>query len=278
MGLTAPNTPGAVRQPGAGGLVRVSGPSRIAETLIESLSSLRIPGEALPVLDVTVAPDGRAADGEIDGRLIWSIALSPAAPIVTLLGEIAGTLTTFLTRLLFIHAGVVAVGGRGMVLVGHSGAGKTSTVAALVRRGAAFLSDEVALLDPSTGVVMPFALPMAVKPWTRRAAGPLPPGRRITREGRIEFWLPRRLGGTVQLDTVVLLRRQEASACLSPLSRAAMLLALAEHASSFKQQHRIREAFSGFARLLRSARCVAFDAARPAAHADLLMPPGNRRA
>jgi hypothetical protein len=278
MGITTLKTRGVVRQPSAGGVVRFTGPARIAETLTGSLSCLRIPEEVLPVLDVTVTPDGRAADGKIDGRLIWSIALPPAAPIAMLLGEIAGTLTTFLTRLLFIHAGVVAFGGRGMVLVGHSGAGKTSTVAALVRTGAAFLSDEVALLDPATGVVMPFALPMAVKPWTRRAAGALPPGRSITREGGMEFWLPRNLGGTVTIDTFVLLRRQEPGPCLTPISSAAMLLALAEHASSFKQQHRVREAFSGFVRLLRSARCVAFDAARPAAHADLLVTLGNRSA
>ncbi len=262
----------------AGGLVRLTGPSRISATLIESLNRVRIPGEALPVFDVTVAPDSRAADGMVDGRLVWSLPLPADAPVSVLLGQIVGTLTTLLTRLLFVHAGAVEFAGRGVILVGRSGAGKTSTVATLVRKGAAYLSDEVALLDPATGVITPFALPMAVKPWTRSAAGSLPLGRRIAREGGTEFWLPRSLSGPVVVDTFVLLRGEEAGPRLTPISRAQMLLALADHASSFKQQHRVWDAFSGFARVLRNARCVALDTPRPAAHADLLVTLANRPA
>ena len=264
-------TVGVERRPAAGGLVRLAGPSRISATLIESLGRLRIPGDGLPVLDVTVAPDSRTADGLVEGRLVWSIGLPAGAPVSVLLGQIVGTLTTLLTRLLFIHAGVVAFAGRGMVLLGHSGAGKTSTVAALVRKGAAYLSDEVALLDPAMGTVAPFVLPMAVKPWTRRAARSLPVGRRIAAEEGVEFWLPHNLGGPVAVDTFVLLRGEAPGPRLTPISRARMLLAVSEHASSFKQQHRVREAFAGFARLLRNAQCVALDASCPAAHADLLV-------
>lgn len=264
--------------PPAGGLLRITGPAPISATLLESLRGVRIPDDSLPVLDVAVAPDARAAEGVVDGRLLWSVALPTDAPVSALLGQIVGTLTTLLTRLLFIHAGVVAIGGRGIILVGHSGAGKTSTVATLVRKGAAYLSDEVALLDPATGTVAPFGLPMAVKPWTRRAAGSLPIGRRITREGSVEFWLPRNLGGPVSVDTFVLLRGGTQGPRLTSISRAQMLLAISEHASSFKQQHRAREAFTGFARLLRSARCVALEAAPAAAHAEMLVTLAHRPA
>ncbi len=267
-----PETLGAARLPAAGGLVRLAGPARITTALVELLSTLSIPSEVLPILDVTTSPDGRTAEGIVDRRLLWSIALPTGAPIGTLLGQIVGTLTMLLTRLFFVHAGVVALQGRGMILVGESGAGKTSTVAALLRRGATYLSDEVALLDPATEAVIPFALPMAVKPWTRKVAGALPPGRRVAREGDVEFWLPRRLeAGPIRIDTFALLRHEESGTRLRPISRAALLLALAQHASSFKQQHRVHEVFAGFSKLLRNARCMVFETPRPATYADQLV-------
>lgn len=272
-----PEAPGAVRLPCVGGLVRLTGPGRVTTVLAESLSTLSIPREALPVLDVTLSPDARTADGVVDGRPMWSIALPAGALVGAVLGQIVGTLTTLLTRLLFVHAGVVAFDGRGMILVGESGAGKTSTVAALVRRGATYLSDEVALLDPEAGVVLPFALPMAVKPWTRKAAGVLPPGRTVLREGGVELWFPQRLEpAPVAIDMFILLHHDGRETRVKPISRAAMLLALARHASSFKQQHRVNAAFVGFSQLLRNARTMVFETPRPAAHADLLVTIGRQ--
>jgi hypothetical protein len=49
--------------------------------------------------------------------------------------------------LIFVHAGVVAHQGRALLLPGHSFAGKSTLVAALVRAGAEYYSDEFALLD-----------------------------------------------------------------------------------------------------------------------------------
>ena len=269
--------PGVVKLPCAGGLVRLTGPAPIATALADLLNSLRIPLDGLSVLDVILSPDSRTANGVVDGDPVWSIALPPRTPVATLAGQIVGTLTTFLTRLLFVHAGVVAIEGKGIVLVGESGAGKTSTVAALLRRGATYLSDEVALLDPAARVVMPFAVPMAIKPWTRKAAGALPPGRAVVSEDGVKFWLPNGIeSGPIAVDTFILLRRAERGACLSPISRAAMLLALAQHVSSFKQQHRLPQAFAGFARLLRNARCMVLAATRPAARVDLLLTLGHR--
>src|ERR1700730_6015394 len=136
MGVIHPGALGAVRVPCVGGRVRLTGPARTTEMLIALLSSLQIPTEILPPLDGTISPDARTAEGIVDGRLMWSIALPVDAPAGSLLGHIVGTLTTLLTQMLFVHAGVVALNGRGMILVGESGSGKTSTVAALLRRGA----------------------------------------------------------------------------------------------------------------------------------------------
>ena len=261
---------GAETSSAAGGLVRFTGPPRIAATLIESLSRLRIAGETSPILEVTVAPDARKAEGLVGGLPVWSITLPDGAAVSVLLGQITGTLATNLTRLLFVHAGAVSLADRGVIIVGHSGAGKTSTVAALIRKSAMYLSDEVALLDPAAGTVAPFALPMAVKPWTRNAAGSLPAGRCLARERGVEFWLPHHIGEAVPVETFVLLRAGQSGPRLTPISPAQMLLAISEHASSFKQQPRVREAFAGFARLLRRVRCVALETSRPAAHVDLL--------
>jgi hypothetical protein len=55
----------------------------------------------------------------------------------------------------FVHAGVVAWRGRGLVLPGVSFAGKSTLVAELVRAGATYYSDEFALVDRE-GLVHPF--------------------------------------------------------------------------------------------------------------------------
>ena len=63
---------------------------------------------------------------------------------------------------IFIHAGVVAVDDRAVVMPGRSFAGKTTLVAALVRRGAVYYSDEFAVVDRE-GLVHPFAKPLSLR-------------------------------------------------------------------------------------------------------------------
>jgi len=52
-----------------------------------------------------------------------------------------------------LHASAVALDGRGIAFVGHSGAGKTSVVTHLTSAGAALLTDDVLSLDVEDGVV-----------------------------------------------------------------------------------------------------------------------------
>jgi hypothetical protein len=63
---------------------------------------------------------------------------------------------------IFVHAGVVGHGGAAVLIPGSSYAGKTSLVAALVRAGAHYYSDEFAPLDPS-GLVHPFQKPLSIR-------------------------------------------------------------------------------------------------------------------
>lgn len=63
---------------------------------------------------------------------------------------------------IFVHAGVVAHGGRAIVIPGPSFSGKTTLVAELVRAGAQYYSDEFAVLDEQ-GLVHPYAKPLSMR-------------------------------------------------------------------------------------------------------------------
>jgi hypothetical protein len=65
-------------------------------------------------------------------------------------------------RRVFVHAGVVGWKGRAIVIPGRTMTGKTSLVAALLRLGAEYYSDEYAVLD-LRGRVHPFAKPLSIR-------------------------------------------------------------------------------------------------------------------
>jgi hypothetical protein len=62
----------------------------------------------------------------------------------------------------FVHAGVVGHRGRAIVIPGASFSGKTTLVAELVRAGAAYYSDEYAVLDEQ-GLVHPYPKPLSIR-------------------------------------------------------------------------------------------------------------------
>jgi hypothetical protein len=66
------------------------------------------------------------------------------------------------TEAIFVHAGVVETAGRAIVIPGRSRTGKTTLVAALVRAGAAYYSDEYAVIDHD-GRIHPFAKRLSVR-------------------------------------------------------------------------------------------------------------------
>jgi hypothetical protein len=70
---------------------------------------------------------------------------------------------------IFVHAGAVAHRGRAIVIPGHSFSGKSTLVAALVRAGATYYSDEYAVLD-DRGLVHPFARPLSIREPTSAGA------------------------------------------------------------------------------------------------------------
>lgn len=64
--------------------------------------------------------------------------------------------------LVFVHAGVVALGDRAILIPGVSFSGKSTLVAELVRAGATYYSDEYAVLD-SRGRTLPYAKPVSLR-------------------------------------------------------------------------------------------------------------------
>ena len=80
-------------------------------------------------------------------------------------------------RRVFVHAGVVGWQGKAILIPGSTLSGKTSLVAALLRAGATYYSDEYAVLD-ERGRVHPFPRPLSIRekegaPSTKRPAAEL---------------------------------------------------------------------------------------------------------
>jgi hypothetical protein len=133
-------------------------------------------------------------------------------------------------RRLFVHAGVVGWRGQAIVVPGRSHSGKSTLVAALLRAGATYYSDEYAVLD-DRGRVHPYAKPLSLRdredgkatPYRVEALGgrvgkqPLPIGLVIMSHYRPGVsWRPRLLspgqGALALLQHTVSARRQPATA------------------------------------------------------------------
>jgi len=107
---------------------------------------------------------------------------------------------------LFVHAGVVGWQGGAILIPGRTHTGKSSLVAALVRAGATYYSDEYAVLDDD-GLVHPFARALGIRDTLGRSrpvepaalgasVGDVPLPLRlviVTRYAAGAEWLPRRM-------------------------------------------------------------------------------------
>jgi hypothetical protein len=104
---------------------------------------------------------------------IWSVhldatrVLSTPAPSIAfsyLLWEANRQAIDATTDRVLVHASAAELDGGAIVLPGPMGAGKSTLVAALVRAGLGYLTDEVVALDPATGVIAPYAKYLSLDP------------------------------------------------------------------------------------------------------------------
>jgi hypothetical protein len=88
--------------------------------------------------------------------------LDTAAVVTTLESEIQLYLAERARGRIFVHAGVVAWDDGAIVIPGRSTSGKSTLVAALVRAGATYYSDEYAVLD-ARGRVHAYRIPLSLR-------------------------------------------------------------------------------------------------------------------
>jgi hypothetical protein len=119
------------------------------------------PTSASPDIVYTLRTDGDHYAICADARLISrSTELEPLLDLVE--SDLHFQVAVAARTRLFVHAGVVGWNGGAIVLPGRTHAGKSSLVAALVRAGATYYSDEYAVLDED-GFVHPFARALGMR-------------------------------------------------------------------------------------------------------------------
>jgi hypothetical protein len=111
--------------------------------------------------------------------------------------------------LLCLHAGVVAIDHRCLVIPGVSGTGKTTLTAAMLQAGLSYLSDEVLALDRTDFSVVGFARPLLMirEQWPVLGLPGEPPARDIEQPIRPDAF-GRTLRGFPAVTDVLLTRRR----------------------------------------------------------------------
>ena len=149
--------------------VRVCVNSRLALERIECLLPVGSRIERSPAADVLFSlsvADGVATD-DAPHRLYRGARLLQSSPdLERLLRRLESGLHSAVAAharsSLFVHAGVVGWQGRAILLPGSSMSGKSTLVAALLRAGAEYYSDEYAIID-TRGRVHPYARPLGLR-------------------------------------------------------------------------------------------------------------------
>ena len=88
-------------------------------------------------------------------------------PAELLLNFVVGVAQVAQPSMLFVHAGGVSVDGRGTLIIGRSGQGKSTTTSTLASRGHALLGDETVGLRPDTREVHAFRRTIKLRPGPR---------------------------------------------------------------------------------------------------------------
>jgi len=113
-------------------------------------------------LHYALRSDGAAGFDVVAGTSRVALSAELDVALAVLEAQIRAGIALRAAEAVFVHAGVVARRGRAVLVPGLSFSGKTTLVAALVRAGASYLSDEYAVLD-ADGRVHPYPKPLSVR-------------------------------------------------------------------------------------------------------------------
>ncbi len=169
---------------------------------------------------------------------------------------------------LIIHAAVVEHSGRALLLPAPPGAGKSTLCAGLISRGWRLLSDELALIDPGTGNLVPLPRPVSLKnrsidvirDFAQDAA--FSAIVRDTTKGSVAHMRPPakhvvRSKEEARPGWIVIPRyRPEARASLTPLPKARAFMQLADNAFNYALHG--RTGFDLLARIVDACSCYEF--------------------
>ena len=171
-----------------------------------------------------------------------------------------------------VHSAVVARHGRAVVLPAPSGSGKSTLCAALTLGGWRLLSDELALLDPATGAVLPIPRPISLKNASIDAIrafssdAVLGPAVHETTKGTVAHMKPSAASVMAASEParpawVVFPRYAPGAAAeMSPLSKAQAFMRLVDNAFNYDIQG--RRGFEALADMVDASGCFEFSYSR----------------
>jgi len=213
--------------------------------VLDAIQPLLPPGwVAAERQDAETAIELRDRSVLVDGEQVRRAGLS-GGRVAALDAVIRSRLGELAPRHVFVHAGVVAMHGSAIVLPGSTMAGKTTLVAALVKAGAEYLSDEFAVLDED-GLVHPYPKPLSIR---------LDPGRRKQTEVPIEMH-GGQVGGERVPVAVIAVTRFVPDAEWRPVSRTAAEGAMALLASALPARLRPAQTLTTLRRACANALVV----------------------
>jgi hypothetical protein len=147
-------------------LVRVQSHSLAARVRSRLPAGPRFPKTRRPDASYRVAvrpaPEGSSIGDLFRGGRILVAGADPETLLDALESDLERLVAERARRVIFIHAGAVGWQGKAILLPGRSRSGKTTLVAALVRAGGLYLSDEYAVLD-ADGWVHPFPRRLGIR-------------------------------------------------------------------------------------------------------------------
>ena len=179
-------------------------------------------------------------------------------------------------RLYFVHAASLAEGNRATLLVGESGAGKSTTSYALAASGMDYLSDELSPIDPRSAMVHPYPRAICLK---QDPPAPLSlPSRHLRTEWTIHVRArdlgARVLAAAVPLARVVFIRYSatQTAAELRPISKGEAAVRL--YKGALNQLAQANFGLDDTLSLIRCAECFELLAAGVEATVQALRLPG----